>query len=92
MSKTRLDQLLVGRGLAPSRARAQAMIADAAILVDGDVVTKPGRLVADGAIIKIGHAVNPWVSRAALKLVHGLDHFGIDPEGRIALDIGASTG
>ncbi len=68
------------------------MIADAAILVDGDVVTKPGRLVADGAIIKIGHAVNPWVSRAALKLVHGLDHFGIDPEGRIALDIGASTG
>ena len=92
MSRTRLDQLLVGRGLAPSRARAQAMIADAAIIVDGEVATKPGRLVADSASIEIGGAVNPWVSRAALKLVHGLDHFGIDPDGRIALDIGASTG
>lgn len=92
MSKTRLDQLLVGRGLAPSRARAQALIADGAILVAGERATKPGRLVADDAELVVAGPVNPWVSRAALKLVHGLDHFGIDPMARIALDIGASTG
>jgi 23S rRNA (cytidine1920-2'-O)/16S rRNA (cytidine1409-2'-O)-methyltransferase len=68
------------------------MIADGAVSVEGELATKPGKLVSDMAGIQIGDTANPWVSRAALKLVHGLDHFGIDPKGRIALDVGASTG
>jgi 23S rRNA (cytidine1920-2'-O)/16S rRNA (cytidine1409-2'-O)-methyltransferase len=92
LSKTRLDQLLVGRGLAASRARARAMIAEGAVLVAGAVAIKPGGLVADDAELVVAGAGNPWVSRAAFKLVHGLDHFAIDPAGLVALDIGASTG
>lgn len=68
------------------------MIAEGAVLVDGTVADRPGRPTADDADIAITGAANPWVSRAALKLVHGLDHFAIDPGGRVALDIGASTG
>ncbi len=68
------------------------MIADGAVLVSGEVASKPGRVVADDAEILISGDANPWVSRAALKLVHGLEQFAIDPAGLVALDIGASTG
>lgn len=79
-------------GLAPSRARAQALVAAGVVQVNGTTATKPGVRVAPGArLVLLGDPL-PWVSRAALKLVHGLDTFGLDPAGAVALDLGASTG
>lgn len=88
----RLDQALVAAGLAGSRARAQALIAAGAVTVDGRVATKPASPVSPDAALHVTPDALPWVSRAALKLIAGLDAFGIDPSGQIALDLGASTG
>ncbi len=88
---TRLDQHLVATGLAESRARAQAMIAAGAVTVDGVVARKPSQAVTTGARVAATADPNPWVSRAALKLLHALDEFGLTPRG-VALDVGASTG
>lgn len=86
---TRLDQHLVEQGLAPSRARAQALIKEGAVTVDGAIAQKPSqRAVGD---IVVTADPNPWVSRAALKLELALDHFALVPSG-MALDLGASTG
>ena len=90
--KERLDQLLVARGLAPSRERARALILAGKVLVDGAPVSKAGHPVAEGAEIALKEEDHPYVSRGALKLVKGLDAFGIDPAGATCLDIGASTG
>ena len=90
--KLRLDDLLVRRGLFDSRSRARDAILRGTVAVDGLAATKPGRAVAEGAAITVDDPARAFVSRAALKLAHGLDHFGIDPSGRLALDIGASTG
>ena len=89
---SRLDQALVAAGLAPSRARAQALIAAGAVRVDGRVAAKASRTVAPTAALEVDAEAMPWVSRAALKLVAGLDAFGLDPAGAVALDLGASTG
>ncbi|MEM7614383.1 MAG: SAM-dependent methyltransferase, partial [Pseudomonadota bacterium] len=86
----RLDQALVALGLAPSRARAQAMLEAGVVTVEGVVTRKPALKIGDQAVAVTG-AANPWVSRAALKLVHALDHFGLEPQG-VAADLGASTG
>ncbi len=91
-SRDRLDQTLVRRRLYESRSRARDAIARGAVLVDGKAVTKPGALVTDTADIALSDPARNYVSRAALKLIAGLDHFGFDPAGRMALDIGASTG
>ena len=91
MEPTRLDQRLVTLGLASSRARAQALIAAGAVTVDGVPETKPARKFPDTARIEVTENPNPWVSRAALKLLHALDAFHLAPHG-IALDVGASTG
>ncbi|MFT3975402.1 MAG: TlyA family RNA methyltransferase [Amaricoccus sp.] len=88
----RLDQALVAAGLAPSRARAQALIAAGAVTVDGRVAGKPSLPVTASAALVVDQTALPWVSRAALKLVAGLDAFGLDPGGAVALDLGASTG
>ena len=88
----RLDQALVARGLAPTRARAQALIAAGAVTVDGATSRKPALRVAPGAAIAVAGDPLPYVSRAALKLVHALDTFGLSPQSAIALDLGASTG
>jgi 23S rRNA (cytidine1920-2'-O)/16S rRNA (cytidine1409-2'-O)-methyltransferase len=87
----RLDRHLVAAGLAPTRSRAQAMIADGAVSVDGRVVRRAAEPVPAGAAVSIAGA-SPWVSRGALKLVHALDAFGLDPVGAEAWDLGASTG
>jgi len=87
----RLDQRLVDLGLAESRARAKALIEAAAVTVDGVAARKPAQEVADTALVAMVADPNPWVSRAALKLVHALDVFGLTPHGT-ALDVGASTG
>ncbi|MEM9779383.1 MAG: TlyA family RNA methyltransferase [Pseudomonadota bacterium] len=85
-----MDQALVALGLAPSRARAQAMLEAGVVTVEGVVTRKPALKIGDQAVAVTG-AANPWVSRAALKLVHALDHFGLEPQG-VAADLGASTG
>ena len=90
--KRRLDVELTARGLAPSRARAQAFILAGKVSVDGRVVTKAGTPVTDAVEIDVAEPDHPWVSRGALKLEAALDAFSIDPTGLDCLDVGASTG
>lgn len=90
--KERLDVALVARGLAMSRERARALIIAGKVRVDGQVQTKAGYAVADGADVEVDEPDHPWVGRGGIKLAHALDTFGIDPSGREVLDIGASTG
>jgi 23S rRNA (cytidine1920-2'-O)/16S rRNA (cytidine1409-2'-O)-methyltransferase len=91
-TRQRLDEALVARGLYPSRARARDAVLRGTVTVDGAIAAKPAQLVDDAARIAVSDAALAYVSRAALKLKHGLDHFAIDVKGRRALDIGASTG
>lgn len=87
--RLRLDQRLVALGLADSRSRAQSLIKDGIVAVDGEIVRRASS-TAEGEI-SLTSDPNPWVSRAALKLIHALDEFDLTPSG-IAADIGASTG
>lgn len=88
----RLDQLLVEKGLFASRSRARDAIIRGTVQVQGTVVTKPGMAVPETVAISVDDPASRYVSRAALKLIAGLDHFSVDVKGRTALDIGASTG
>lgn len=90
--RDRLDQILVRLGFYESRSRARDAIARGAVLVDGKALNKPGALVSPAADISLSDPARDYVSRAALKLKAGLEAFGFDPKGRVALDIGASTG
>jgi 23S rRNA (cytidine1920-2'-O)/16S rRNA (cytidine1409-2'-O)-methyltransferase len=90
--RLRLDEALVARGLYASRSRARDAIVRGTVLVGGALVSKPGQLIDAGAAIAIADPAQGYVSRAALKLTAGLDHFGLTPEGLTALDVGASTG
>jgi 23S rRNA (cytidine1920-2'-O)/16S rRNA (cytidine1409-2'-O)-methyltransferase len=90
--KARLDNLLVSRGLADTRAKAQALILAGRVRVDGPLETKAGTLVPEDAQIELLAAASPYVSRGGEKLAAALDHFGVDPQGLICLDAGASTG
>ena len=91
MSAQRIDVALVARGLFESRARAREAIEAGLVRVDGRVVAKPSESVRDDADVQ-AQAPHPWVSRAGLKLVAGLDAFGVDPAGCTCLDLGSSTG
>jgi 23S rRNA (cytidine1920-2'-O)/16S rRNA (cytidine1409-2'-O)-methyltransferase len=88
----RLDQLLTERGLVPSRSRARDLIKRGAVRAGGVVVTRPGLDIAEDADLAVEEAWSGYVSRGALKLEAALDAFGFEPRGRVALDIGASTG
>jgi 23S rRNA (cytidine1920-2'-O)/16S rRNA (cytidine1409-2'-O)-methyltransferase len=90
--KTRLDAALVDRGLAASRERARALIMAGQVRVDGQVVSKAGTSIDASADIHLDVPDHPYVSRGGVKLAHALDDFKIDPSGRRALDVGASTG
>jgi 23S rRNA (cytidine1920-2'-O)/16S rRNA (cytidine1409-2'-O)-methyltransferase len=90
--KQRLDQLLVERGLAESRAKAQALILAGKVFSGERRLDKAGVTFAPDTAIEVRGAPHPWVSRGALKLVQGLDHFAIDVTGKVALDVGSSTG
>jgi 23S rRNA (cytidine1920-2'-O)/16S rRNA (cytidine1409-2'-O)-methyltransferase len=90
--KSRLDTLLVARGLVASRERARAVILAGQVRVDGQVVSKAGTAVSPSAHVELAAPDHPYVGRGGLKLAHGLDVFGIQVEGRRGLDIGASTG
>ena len=92
MARERLDKLVVDRGLAPTRARAHALILAGKVTVGGQVMTKAGTTFADDAEVALREDDHPYVSRGALKLIAGLDAFAIDPTGAVCLDIGASTG
>lgn len=91
-NKLRLDVLLVQRGLAESRAKAQAMIFAGQVLVNGRKQDKAGALVPDDAEIRILGEVLPYVSRGGLKLEAALKEFKVFVDGKTALDVGASTG
>jgi len=90
--RVRLDQLIVEKGLAPSRERARALILAGQVSVDGQPHTKAGTQIDSSAAIALIAPDHPYVGRGGLKLAHALDAFGIAVAGREALDIGASTG
>jgi len=90
--KLRLDQLLVDRGLAVSRTRAQAIIIAGQIYSGEQRLDKPGVSVPEDIAIDVRGQDHPWVSRGGLKLVAGLAQFAIDPAGLTAIDVGSSTG
>ena len=90
--RRRLDDLLVARGLFASRSRARDAVERKTVRVDGVVAAKPGQAVDAGAALDVDDPARTYVSRAALKLVAGLDRFGFDVTGSEVLDIGASTG
>jgi 23S rRNA (cytidine1920-2'-O)/16S rRNA (cytidine1409-2'-O)-methyltransferase len=92
MPKSRLDLLLVSRGLVATRERARALILAGDVLVNGAPVTKAGTAVDNGATVQLRQPDHPWVGRGGLKLDHALTTFGLDVTGKAALDIGASTG
>jgi 23S rRNA (cytidine1920-2'-O)/16S rRNA (cytidine1409-2'-O)-methyltransferase len=90
--RRRLDQLLVERGLAESRSRAQALIAAGLVYSGARRLDKPALAVPDDQPLEVRGQDHPWASRGGVKLAHALDHFAIDPAGGVWLDIGASTG
>ncbi|OYW23609.1 MULTISPECIES: TlyA family RNA methyltransferase [unclassified Sphingomonas] len=92
MVKIRIDQLIVDRGLAESRTRAQALVMAGLVYVGTRKIDKPGQTIADDAEIEVKGRDHPWVSRGGVKLAHGLDHFGWDVTGAVAIDVGSSTG
>jgi 23S rRNA (cytidine1920-2'-O)/16S rRNA (cytidine1409-2'-O)-methyltransferase len=92
MAKRRADQLLVERGLAESRTKAQALILAGLVSCAERRVDKPGEQLAADAALAVKGRDHPWVSRGGVKLAHALDHFRITVDGHVALDIGASTG
>jgi 23S rRNA (cytidine1920-2'-O)/16S rRNA (cytidine1409-2'-O)-methyltransferase len=92
MKKLRADQLLVSRGLAESRTRAQALIMAGAVFSGERKLSKAGDMLAEDAPLEVRGKDHPWVSRGGIKLDHGLTHFGFDVTGAVALDVGSSTG
>ncbi len=91
-TKSRVDQLLVDRGLAESRTRAQALIL-AGLVYSGEVkLAKSGQTLGADAPLEVRGRDHPWVSRGGIKLAHALAHFALDPAGAVAMDIGSSTG
>lgn len=90
--RTRLDALVVERGLAPTRARARALVLAGQVRVAGAAVSKAGAAVPDDADVTLAAPDHPYVGRGGVKLAHALDTLGVVADGRTALDIGASTG
>ena len=90
--KIRADQLVTERGLAESRARAQALILAGLVFTGETKIAKAGQLLAGDAPLDVRGRDHPWVSRGGIKLAHALDHFALDPAGATAMDIGSSTG
>ncbi len=92
IAKQRADQALVDRGLVESRSKAQALIIAGKVFSGEKRIDKPGQPVAAEAPLQVKGQDHPWVSRGGIKLAHAIRHFGLSPEGRTCLDVGASTG
>ena len=90
--KERIDILVVEQGFAASREKAQALIRAGLVLANDTRIDKPGTKVSRDAALRVKGGGCPYVSRGGLKLEGALNHFGIDPSGRVALDVGSSTG
>lgn len=90
--KRRADQLLIEQGLAETRAKAQALILAGLVNCAGRRVGKPGDQITADAVLELKGRDHPWASRGGIKLAHALEHFDISVGGKVALDIGASTG
>jgi len=88
----RVDQLLVERGHAESRARAQALVLAGLVFSGETKIAKSGQTLPADAPVEVRGRDHPWVSRGGIKLAHAIDHFGLDPAGGTAMDIGSSTG
>jgi 23S rRNA (cytidine1920-2'-O)/16S rRNA (cytidine1409-2'-O)-methyltransferase len=91
-ARTRLDTLLVARGVVESREKARALILAGKVAVTGHPAAKPGSLVRGDVEIRVSEPEHPWVSRGGVKLAHALEVFSIDVSGQLGIDIGASTG
>lgn len=92
MAKQRVDQMLVDRGLVESRARAQALILAGLVYAGERKVEKAGQQLPDDAVLDVRGRDHPWVSRGGIKLAHGIGHFGWPVAGKVAMDVGSSTG
>jgi 23S rRNA (cytidine1920-2'-O)/16S rRNA (cytidine1409-2'-O)-methyltransferase len=92
MARIRADQLLVDRGLAESRTRAQALILAGLVYVGERKLAKAGEQLTPDAVLDVRGRDHPWVSRGGIKLDHALTHFGWDVTGMVAIDVGSSTG
>jgi 23S rRNA (cytidine1920-2'-O)/16S rRNA (cytidine1409-2'-O)-methyltransferase len=91
-ARRRLDDVVVERGFAASRERARSLILAGRVRVDGQPATKAGTPVPDAALVTVDAPDHPYVGRGGVKLAYALDAFDVVPDGRVALDIGASTG
>ncbi|MBX7199985.1 MAG: TlyA family RNA methyltransferase [Rhodospirillaceae bacterium] len=91
-SKTRLDQILVDRGLAESRTKAQALVMAGLVFAGEARLTSAGAKIPEDTALTVKGQPHPWVSRGGLKLANGLTHFGFSAQGRTCIDVGASTG
>jgi len=92
MAKQRVDQMLVDRGLVESRARAQALILAGLVYAGERKVEKAGQQLPGDAVLDVRGRDHPWVSRGGIKLAHGIAHFGWPVAGKVAMDVGSSTG
>ncbi len=92
VAKQRVDQMLVERGLAESRTRAQALVLAGTVFSGETKLAKAGQTLAVDAPLEVRGRDHPWVSRGGIKLAHALDTFALDPAGATAMDIGSSTG
>ena len=90
--KTRLDQIIVDRGLAESKTRAQALVMAGHVYIGEAKAQKPGQQIAEDADISVRGSDHPWVSRGGIKLAHALEVFAIDVTGNVVIDVGSSTG
>lgn len=90
--KIRLDQLIVDRNLAESKTRAQALVMAGHVFIGDVKAQKPGQQVAEDAPVQVKGSDHPWVSRGGIKLAHALDEFAINVTGKVAMDVGSSTG
>jgi len=90
--KQRVDHLLVERGLAESRTRAQALVLAGTVFSGETKLAKPGQTIVADAPLEVRGRDHPWVSRGGIKLAHAIEHFGLDPAGVTAIDVGSSTG
>jgi len=90
--KTRLDQIIVDRGLAESKTRAQALVMAGHVYIGDAKAQKPGQQIAEDAKISVRGSDHPWVSRGGIKLAHALEAFAIDVTDHVAIDVGSSTG
>ena len=92
MGKQRVDQMLVDRGLVESRARAQALILAGLVYAGTRKIEKAGQQLPEDVTLDVRGRDHPWVSRGGIKLAHGFTHFGWDAAGKVAMDVGSSTG